>query len=105
LKQKMTTWSLLKGLALQEPTNNYISHLYRMKNVRDAITAIIIHYKGELELSQTKVQAYEMIKKEFYSGEKQICRFKMKDTLHQKCHQFWMNMAIHCYQQNSLRYN
>ena len=48
-----------------------------MKNVRDTIKAINFHNKGELAMSQTKTQAYEMIKNAFYSGEKQICRFKM----------------------------
>ena len=53
-----------------------------MKNVRDTIKAINFHNKGELAMSQTKTQAYEMIKNAFYSGEKQICRFKMRSEEH-----------------------
>ena len=73
----MATWSVFKGLALKGPSYNYKSLLYSVKNVRDTIKAINFHNKGELAMSQTKTQAYEMIKNAFYSGEKQICRFKM----------------------------
>lgn len=48
-----------------------------MKNVRDTIKAINFHNKGELAMSQTKTQSYEVIKDAFYSGEKQVCRFNM----------------------------
>ena len=80
-------WSVLKDLTLRGPAFAYFSHLEQLRHGREVIKALRAHYQGNLAMSQTKAQAYNIIKNASYSGEKQNWTFEMYDTLHQKSHQ------------------
>ena len=75
---------VLKYLRLRRPAYTYISHLEQLQNGSAAMKALRTHYEGNLAMSQTKAQAYDMIKNASYSGEKWNWTVYMYVMLHQK---------------------
>ena len=61
--------------------------LTKLQNGRAAIKAPRALFEGKSALSQTKTQAYNVIKNASFSGEKQKWVFKMYITFYQRSHQ------------------
>lgn len=80
-------YGIIKSLVLEGPGWNWIIHLDRSRDGRDAWKALKAHYEGASNLNRNKEEAYASIASAQYQGERKNFTFETYTNIHQKAHQ------------------
>ncbi|MGH7974029.1 MAG: hypothetical protein ACREBR_00785 [bacterium] len=86
-RDNIKVYGIIKSLALEGPGWNWIIHLDREQNGRNAWKALTSHYEGDSMQSRTVDEAYKNIANAHYSGERRNFTFETFTNIHQRAHQ------------------